>query len=299
MRAADSAMDAAKHGGGGKAVVFAPEMHARAVCDMETEQDLFTALERGELEIHYQPIVGVPDRHVRGFEALIRWRHPKRGWIPPGQFIALAEKSGLIGRIGEWVLRGAIRQAAIWRRIDPTLTMSVNVSALQLTGGSLCVALAGLLDQEKLPPSALCVEITESALMDKNAVRELHNFRALGVTVSIDDFGTGYSCLSYLRELPVDQMKIDMSFVAPLGSSRRAEDLFRGIVGLAHTLGIATVAEGCETEDQWQAIEAGGCDAFQGWLVAKAMDPTAAERFLTQSMSGTVVALRARPETCV
>jgi diguanylate cyclase (GGDEF)-like protein len=290
MRAADSAMYAAKREGGGKAVVFAPELHARALSDMQTEQDLFTALERDELELHYQPIVSVPDRRVRGFEALIRWRHPKRGWVPPAQFIALAEKSGLIRSIGEWVLRGAVRQAAIWRRIDPKLTISVNVSAVQLTGGSLCATLAGLLEREKVLPDALCVEITESALMNKDAVKELHNFRALGVTVSIDDFGTGYSSLSYLQGLPVDLMKIDKSFISPLGSGGRAENLFRAIVALAHTLGIGTVAEGCETEEQWKAIEASGCAAVQGWLIAKAMDPMTAGRFLKKSMPGTVMA---------
>lgn len=272
FRAADAAMYAAKRQGGGRAVMFEPAEHGVVMTNMQTEQDLFRALDHDELEIHYQPIVTVPQRSVCGFEALLRWRHPTRGWVSPMEFIPIAEEAGLITRIGAWVLAGAIRQAGVWRRLYPDLTIAVNVSARQLTEGAFSAELAGLLARECLSPAAICIEVTESALMHKAAVRELLQVRALGVSVAVDDFGTGYSSLAYLQTLPVSVVKIDRSFVAALGSTQKAGRLFRSIVELAHTLELRAVAEGCETEEQWQAIADAGCDQVQGWLVARAMD---------------------------
>lgn len=275
MRQADAAMYAAKRAGGGRAVMFQPTLHAAVLTNMQTEQDLFRAVAGNELEIHYQPQVNVSDRRVCGFESLVRWRHPDRGWVSPTEFIPRAEEAGLITRIGAWVLAGAIRQIAFWRRSRPVLTISINVSARQLTEGSLSTLLAAILAAEGVPGEAVCIEVTESALMHEAAVRELQLMRDLGVRVAVDDFGTGYSSLSYLQSLPVDTVKIDRSFVTPLGSSAKADRFFRAIVALAHTIDLRTVAEGCETEDQWQVIAGAGCGIVQGWLVAHAMDAAA------------------------
>jgi EAL domain-containing protein (putative c-di-GMP-specific phosphodiesterase class I) len=248
--------------------------------NIQTEQDLFRAIENNELEVHYQPVATVATRVASGFEALLRWRHPERGWISPAEFIPRAEETGLIKRIGAWVLTNAVRQIAEWRGLREGLTVAVNVSAQQLTEGSLSGFLARVLASEHVPPAAICIEVTEGALMQEAAVRELQLVRALGVAVAVDDFGTGYSSLSYLASLPVNTVKIDRSFVSPLGSSPRADRLFRAIVELAHTIDLKVVAEGCETEEQWRVIAAARCESVQGWLVAPALDPAAARAFL-------------------
>jgi diguanylate cyclase (GGDEF)-like protein len=271
LRQADAAMYAAKRQGGGQAVVFSQDVHGAVLTRLQTEQDLFRALERRELEVYYQPVVHVPDRRIVGFEALARWRHPRRGWVTPEEFIPRAEEAGLIVDIGAWVLAGAVRQVAAWRRRRPDLTMSVNVSAHQLTEGSLSTTLAGILTAERVPAEAICVEVTESALMQDAAVRELQRLREIGTLVAVDDFGTGYSSLSYLKNLPVTTVKIDRSFVRPLGTEARADRFFGAIVDLAHTLDLRTIAEGCETERQWSTIAEAGCDAVQGWLIAPAL----------------------------
>ncbi|WP_428374745.1 EAL domain-containing protein [Lichenicoccus sp.] len=272
MRQADAAMYAAKRAGGGRPVMFQAALHAAVLTNMQTEQDLFRAVASNELEIHYQPQVTLPDRQVCGFEALLRWRHPDRGWVSPDEFIPRAEEAGLIARIGARVLAEAIRQIGVWRRLRPGLTISINVSARQLTEGALTTLLAAILAAEDVPGCAICIEVTESALMHEASVRELQLLRDLGARVAVDDFGTGYSSLSYLQSLPVDTVKIDRSFVVPLGSSARADRFFCAIVALAQTIELRTIAEGCETQAQWQVIAEAGCDAVQGWLVAHAMD---------------------------
>ncbi len=276
LREADAAMYAAKRQGGGRAVRFQPHLHAAVLTDMQTEQDLFRAVAANELEIHYQPLVTVPDRTLCGFEALVRWRHPDRGWVSPVEFIPRAEQGGLISRIGEWVLSGAIRQIGLWRRLRPALRMSINISALQLGKGSFSTLLAAILAAEQVPGEAICLEVTESALMHEACVRELHLLRELGATVAVDDFGTGYSSLAYLQSLPVDFVKIDRSFVSSLGSGLRSDRFFCAIVALARTLDLRVIAEGCETEAQWSVIASSGCEAMQGWLVAHAMDAATA-----------------------
>jgi diguanylate cyclase (GGDEF)-like protein/PAS domain S-box-containing protein len=281
MRQADAAMYAAKRQGGGRAVMFQPQLHAAAVANMQTEQDLFHAIENNALEVHYQPIVNVSDRRVFAFEALARWRHPVRGWVSPAEFIPRAEAAGLIARLGSWVLEESVRRVGRWRQMQPGLKIAVNVSALQLTDSSLAKRLPGLLAAGGVGPSAIKLEVTESALMDAAAVRELGSLRALGVRIALDDFGTGHSSLSYLQSLPITTVKIDRSFVTPLGKSAKADRFFTAIVDLARTIDLRTIAEGCETWEQWRVIQAAGCEAVQGWLVAPAMDAAAAERFLS------------------
>jgi diguanylate cyclase (GGDEF)-like protein len=273
LREADEAMYAAKRQGGGQVVFFQPSHHTRVLTANQIEQDLFRAVENNALEVHYQPIVVCPGRTISGFEALIRWRHAVRGWISPAEFIPRAEETGLIVRIGSWVFANAVRQLAAWHRIDPTLTMSINVSARQLTDGAFSTYVASVLEAEHVQADRIYIEVTESALMHDGAVRELHRVRAMGCKVSVDDFGTGYSSLAYLQSLPVDVVKIDRSFVARLGPSTKASRFFAAILALAHTLDLHSVAEGCETEEQWSIVQEAGCDFVQGWLIARAMEP--------------------------
>jgi len=286
LRDADAAMYAAKRQGGARAVAFEPSLHAQVLGTMQLEQDLFGALQNGELAIHYQPVVGAVDGALYGFEALLRWQHPVRGWVPPSQFIPVAEDAGLIKEIGAWVMAGAIRQLAQWQRHQPELRISVNVSPRQLEDDSLVMLLDRLLESEGVVPVSVGIEVTEGALMMEGAVRLLHDFRALGVRVAIDDFGTGYSSLSYLNKLPMDYVKIDRSFVTPLGSGEKADRFFQAIVDLAHTLDLRCIAEGCETEVQWEAIAATGCDMVQGWLIAPALDAGAAGAFVLAGGDG-------------
>jgi diguanylate cyclase (GGDEF)-like protein len=279
MRQADAAMYVAKQQGGWQAVVFQEHLHTSVFVNMQTEQDLFSAIANSEMEVHYQPQVGVGDRRLRGFEALVRWRHPERGWVSPSDFIPRAEDAGLIARIGAWVLDQAIGRLAAWRLIEPELTMSINISPRQLFGGLLGKWLPAAMSAAGVTPEAICLEVTESALMHAESVHELVSLRKLGLKIAVDDFGTGQSSLAYLRGLPVDAVKIDRSFVTPLGTAK-ADRFFTAIVNLAHTIDLRTVAEGCETLDQWQVIQSAGCEVVQGWLVAPAMAPPAAERFL-------------------
>jgi diguanylate cyclase (GGDEF)-like protein len=280
MRSADLAMHAAKHHGGGRALIFRPELYSSTLDSVQIEQDLFQALENKELEIHYQPLVRVADRSVCGLEALLRWRHPVRGWIAPSTFIPAAEESGLITRIGAWALAGAIQQAAEWSETFPSLTISINVSPRQLMDGSLSTFVLNALRRYPSAVRRIAIEVTEAVLMNESATQELHRLRALDLQVSLDDFGTGYSSLCYLRGLPVDTVKIDRSFIAALGSNAKADRLFKAIVDLAHTLELRTIAEGCETEEQWRVIAATGCEQIQGWLVAEAMPSTETLAFL-------------------
>lgn len=272
MREADAAMYAAKRQGGGQFVVFERALHETVLKNLETEQDLFLAVERNELRLQFQPIVGTPARALRGFEALVRWHHPERGWISPAEFIPPAEENGLINAIGDFVLRHALAQLKTWQAVAPALTMAVNVSARQLTEGGFSTILAACLAEYAVPAATLCIEVTEGVLMQEAAVRELVRVRALGARVALDDFGTGFSSLSYLQSLPVDIVKIDRSFLTRLGADAKASRFFRAIVGLAHTLDLTVVAEGCETEVQWEALVEAGCDAVQGWLTGRPMD---------------------------
>jgi diguanylate cyclase (GGDEF)-like protein len=272
LREADESMYAAKRQGGGRVMQFQPSLHATVLTANQIQQDLFRALEKAELEIHYQPIVSVPGRVIVGFEALLRWRHAVRGWISPAAFIPCAEETGMITRIGAWVFAGAVRQLAVWHRTDSSLTMSINISARQLMEGSFSTFVGETLAKEQVGARSISLEVTESALMHETAVRELHRLRGLGVRVAVDDFGTGYSSLAYLQSLPVNVVKIDRSFVAPLGSETKASRFFAAILALAHTLDIGTVAEGCETEEQWRIIEDAGCNYVQGWLISRALD---------------------------
>jgi diguanylate cyclase (GGDEF)-like protein len=283
IRDADTAMYQAKEAGRDAVTVFDASMHDRAAERLALERDLRQALAREELYLHYQPLVALPSGRVEGFEALIRWSHPTRGQIPPVAFIPIAEDNGLIVPIGAWVLEQAARQLAIWRetiRGGHDLYMSVNLSARQLRDTELRTRVQRALRANKLPRGSLCLELTESLLMENPAAASslFDTVRSLGVRLAIDDFGTGYSSLAYLRRFPVDHVKIDRSFVDGLDRDDTSdESLVAAIVAMAGALGVTTLAEGVETEAQAKRLRNLGCDAAQGFLYSRPVTPAAVE----------------------
>jgi diguanylate cyclase (GGDEF)-like protein/PAS domain S-box-containing protein len=285
---ADIAMYAAKDRGRGRLAVFEPGMRMASNERVEATAELRLAIDEGQLEVHYQPIVALPSRAIRGMEALVRWRHPLRGEVMPAEFIPLAERTGLIVPLGEFVLREACRQTRAWQLDQGDaegLTISVNLSATQLEDAGLVGAVRAALLDSGLDPACLTLEITESFLVhDAEATTaRLRELKSLGVRLSIDDFGTGYSSLSYLRRFPIDEIKIDKSFVDVLGSSEPGLALAQSIVRLAHNLQLTTVAEGVEQQGQFSRLAAMGCDEAQGYLFARPLDRDAATDFLRQT----------------
>lgn len=273
VRRADLALYEAKASGRGTARVFHPALDLRAKERHSLEQDLRRAITLRQFELHYQPQVKLATGELVGFEALVRWRHPERGLVPPDRFIPLAEEIGLIVPLGEWVLRAACREAAAWPR-GPRggLRVAVNVSPHQLVEGErLRRVVAEALDGAGLPGTRLEVEITESALAkyEGGALRVLHDLRAMGVHVSMDDFGTGYSSLSQLRSFPFDKVKLDRSFVRELGTNPEATALVRAIAALGASLGMTTTAEGVETAEQAALVRSDGYTDMQGYLVSR------------------------------
>ncbi len=271
LRNADLAMYRAKASGKGRYVVFEPGMHAAAVERLEIEGDLRRARERGELVVHYQPIVALGDERVVGVEALVRWQHPHRGLLGPDVFIGIAEDTGLIDEIGRWVLEQACAQAVRWHE-DPAIgvapSMSVNLSPRQLRDERIVNAVDGVLRATGLPPGDLTLEITEGAMMhDPDAVLgHLRKLKLLGVRLAIDDFGTGYSSFSYLQQFPIDIIKIDRSFVARIEQGPEESALTKAILQLAKTLRLVSVAEGVERREQARLLAQYGCDNGQGYL---------------------------------
>jgi diguanylate cyclase (GGDEF)-like protein len=280
LRNAMSAMQRAKEKGGNSYEFFTAEINKQAARRFEIETHLRRAIERSEFVLHYQPKVSLRTGQLIGAEALIRWQHPTRGVISPLEFIPLAEKSGLIVPIGEWVLQRACADMRRWDEMGLLeFPVSINLSLRQLRERDLGQSIAMALDAHGLPPSALELELTESSLADNvdltaNQLRELD---ALGIVISIDDFGTGYSSLSYLRQYPVRTLKVDRSFVRNLPDEPGDAAIARSVVALAGGLGIKSVAEGVETVDQLNFLIGTGYDAVQGYLISK---PLAAEDFV-------------------
>ncbi|WP_236960581.1 EAL domain-containing protein [Methylobacterium durans] len=268
LKHADVALDRAKAEARGSFRFFEPEMDARLQARRELERDLREAVADEAFELHYQPIYDLSVERVCGFEALLRWKHPKRGTVSPAEFIPLAEELGLIIPLGEWVLRAACRQASAW---PDELKVAVNVSAVQFTSARLITAVREALQTAGLPGRRLELEITESVLVANpgSTTAILHSLKSLGVRVSMDDFGTGYSSLSYLRSFPFDKIKIDQSFVRDLNASEGSGYIVRAVIGLGASLGMTTTAEGVETPDQLQRLRAEGCDEVQGYLISR------------------------------
>jgi EAL domain-containing protein (putative c-di-GMP-specific phosphodiesterase class I) len=274
---ADLAMCRVKRGGRDGFRFFTADLAVECGRRLAVEADLAAALEHGELELHYQPKVSLDDRRPTGTEALVRWRHPRRGLLPPAEFIGAAEELGLMASLGRWVLSAACREAAAWQGIR-ALTVAVNVSAEQLRHDDLLATATGALGDSGLPAACLELELTESLLVQDldAAARTVGRLRELGVRVAIDDFGTGYSSLRYLGHLPADALKIDRGFVAGATSDARDACVVRAVIGLGHHLGLRVVAEGIETEDQAAFLTSEGCDEGQGYLFAP---PLAASEF--------------------
>jgi diguanylate cyclase (GGDEF)-like protein len=271
LRDADVALYGAKGAGRGRVVVFEPSMQQRVQDRLDLETALREAVALDQLFLVYQPTFDLGRMAVSGVEALIRWRHPERGVLPPDTFIPLAEQTGLIVPIGRWVLREACRQAATWRADGHPLGVSVNVSARQLDTDGLLDDVHVALADSGLAAGMLTIEVTESAIMADTAatVRRITALKDLGVRVAIDDFGTGYSSLAYLQQFPVDQLKIDRSFIAAMDESPEATTLIRTLVQLGRALGIETLAEGIEEVAQRDHLQAERCDFGQGYLFAR------------------------------
>ncbi len=273
LRNADVALYQAKARGKNCAAVFLPEMQSAVNERLEMAIDLHAALRNDQFELHYQPVVDLSDLQLRGVEALLRWRHPHLGWVSPDRFIPLAEETGLIDEIGRWVLNRACHDAAAWRRTNPAVTVSVNVSAVQLATDRFVDEVRDALHSSELDPDGLVLEITESVLMvDANAtVRRLQQLKAIGVRLAIDDFGTGFSSLSYLRQFPVDVLKIDRSFMSTVTTSVQSAALVHTLIRLGGALGLDVIAEGIEHPDQLQAMQEAECHRAQGFLFAQAV----------------------------
>jgi diguanylate cyclase (GGDEF)-like protein/PAS domain S-box-containing protein len=290
LRDADVAMYTAKRRHRGGYALYEPTMHAAAVARLELEADLRRAIENGEFVVHYQPIVVLGDGRITGFEALVRWEHPRRGLIGPGEFIPTAEATGLIVPLGRWVLREACLQARRWQSDmpqEPPLTMSVNLSVREIQDPGLVDHVARTIGETGIIPTSLVLEITESSMVEdaEETLLTLHALRRLGVRLAIDDFGTGYSSLSYLRRLPVDVLKLDRSLVASSGEQARDAALVDAVFRLGHDLGLQTIVEGVEQPEQRSRLVALGCQLGQGFLFARPMDATDATEVLRRVSS--------------
>jgi diguanylate cyclase (GGDEF)-like protein len=285
LRRAETAMRTAKASGRGSFRLYSAEMSALADDRLALESDLRRALDEEQLELHYQPKVDINTNRVRSAEALLRWRHPTRGLVPPSAFIPIAEDTGLIIPIGEWVLRAACRQVRAW--IDsgmPPVRVAVNLSAQQFRQVELHKVVQSALDDASLEPGYLELELTESSVMHdpEKSTTTLELLSQMGVHISIDDFGTGYSSLSYLRRFPLDKLKIDRSFVRELMSNQDDASIVKAIISLAHNLRLRVVAEGVETVDQLEFLRGLGCDQYQGFYCSPAVPPDAFIQLLTR-----------------
>jgi diguanylate cyclase (GGDEF)-like protein/PAS domain S-box-containing protein len=273
LREADTAMYRAKEQGPGRYEVFDPAMQARAQYHLEMEAELGRAVERGEFVLYYQPMVYLRDGSLVGFEALLRWQHPKKGLLLPSAFLPLAEETDQIVPIDGWVLQEVCRQAKQWEGDHPSdspTRMNVNLSARQLKGGGLARTIERTLTRVALEVHALGLDITEGFLLEASVdnARTLDDLQKMGIRLDLDDFGTGYSSLSYLKDFPVDGVKLDKSFVEGLGEDATGTALVRKIIDLCHTLGLEVLAEGIETPEQAAMLKDMGCDLGQGYYFA-------------------------------
>jgi diguanylate cyclase (GGDEF)-like protein/PAS domain S-box-containing protein len=282
LKNADMALYRAKSDGRGTYRFFEAAMDAQAQARRALELDLRAALMKGEFELYYQPIHDLGSNRIISFEALVRWNHPLRGMVAPMSFIPVAEETGLIVPIGEWVLRQACSEAARWSQ---DVRVAVNLSPVQFKSRNLVPTVIAALSASGLPPSRLELEITESVLLQDNeaTLQTLHTLRDLGVRISMDDFGTGYSSLSYLRSFPFDKIKIDQSFIGDLGKREDSMAIVRAVTSLGKSLGIATTAEGVETSDQLSLLRTEGCTEVQGYLFSAPRPAAEVEKLLSRS----------------
>ena len=279
LKHADMALSRAKAAGPGSTRLYVPSMETETQSRYALERDLTQAIEANELELLYQPQINLLSGQVTGYEALLRWQHSRRGHVSPEEFIACAEESGLIDRIGTWVLRTACQAAASW---PEPLTIAVNISAAQFMKGNIVDTVETVLQETGLDPARLEIEITESLLLHniEKVQNALGRLNRMGISIALDDFGTGYSSLSYLARFAFQKIKIDRSFVCGVSATRESMAVIKAIVSLGHALDVTVIAEGVETEEQMRALRAAGCSRVQGYLYGKPakdiLDPWAA-----------------------
>jgi EAL domain-containing protein (putative c-di-GMP-specific phosphodiesterase class I) len=258
-------------------------MQQRSARRLQLENALRHAIERDQLEVHYQPQISLQDGHVVGVEALLRWHHPELGSVSPAEFIPVSEERGLILSIGEWVLRTAVAQSKRWMEQGfPQITTAVNLSAIQFRHPRLPQLVMEILEQAQLPPQYLELELTESVAMDtpQAAIAVMDDLHARGIRMSIDDFGTGYSSLSYLRKFKVHKLKIDQSFVRDISEDTESRAIVTAIITLASSMGFQTIAEGVETAGQLAFLRLQGCNEVQGYYFSKPLTAAAFEEFM-------------------
>ena len=277
-----------KRQGGGSYQLFAANMNDANRDRLALEGQLRQALIRHEFVLFYQPQVDTASGSIVGVEALVRWRHPEMGLVPPTKFIPLADDTGLILPMGNWILQEAIRQAAAWRRAGYSLRMSVNLSARQFERGDLAETVGVLLSDTGLPPSGLELELTESTIMahGESVVETLSTLKRLGLRLAIDDFGTGYSSLAYLRRFPLDVLKIDRAFVRGLSVDEVDTAIVKAVIDLAHAVGLEVVAEGVELNQQRLVLAVLGCDILQGYLFSQPLPASEVEVLLGRQLLG-------------
>ncbi|MDL5053733.1 sensor domain-containing phosphodiesterase [Oscillatoria laete-virens NRMC-F 0139] len=288
LRDADIALYRAKAQGRGRHEVFDATMHASTIALLQLENDLRRAVQRQEFQVYYQPIIALDTGRIAGFEALVRWHHPERGFVSPSEFITTSEETGLIIPLGAWVLRQACLQLQQWQTefaTYPPLTMSVNISSTQLSHPDFSEQVSQILQEVALEPGSLKLEITESVLMENAdaAASLLEQLRAQTIHLCIDDFGTGYSSLSYLQRFPINMLKVDKSFVTNLGVDEESSEIVRAIISLGNNLGMYVTAEGVETEEQLVQLWALHCDYGQGYLFSKPLKSEDARALLEAS----------------
>ncbi|MFT5285938.1 MAG: diguanylate cyclase (GGDEF)-like protein [Planctomycetota bacterium] len=283
---ADAAMNRAKEQSGNSIQFFVPEMNASTSERLELEQELRSVIERGGLTLHYQPQVDLATGQISGMEALVRWPHKEHGMIAPGRFIPMAEETGLILPLGDWVLKTACAQNKRWQDCGlPKFPVAVNLSARQFQCHEPADRIARILHDSELPPESLDLELTESTVMANAdvAIDTMEQMRDLGVKISIDDFGTGHSSLAYLKRFPIHRLKIDKSFVDSVHEDQKDEAITRAIIGMANNLGLSAIAEGVESREQLDSLRSLGCNEIQGYFVSRPLPADEAENFLAEN----------------
>ncbi len=284
-KAADTAMYHAKSSGRNTFKYFSRAMHERIQHDMKMTQELHKALDGQQMSVHFQPQLKVNNNQLVGFEALIRWHHPKMGQVSPAEFIPVAETNGLITEIGDWCLMQALRQTKSWNENlvnGNRVNIAVNVSSLQFKQNKFAEHVINIVTSSGLPPELLELEITETAIMEnpEQTIEDLHKLRAAGIRISMDDFGTGYSSLAQLKQLPIDVLKIDKSFIDEINQNDSGNAIVKSIIDLAHSLDISVVAEGVETQDQFTFLQKSDCDVVQGYYFSKPLDVANSSAYL-------------------
>jgi len=285
LRDAETAMHRAKTQGPRTYVMFDPAMHEQAMRTLRMETELRRAIDRQELRLHYQPIVSITTRKIKGFEALVRWQHPERGLLLPAEFLPVAEETDVIIPISHWVIHQACKQLAEWRARFPGKllpSVSVNLTTRYFSGEDMLAKISGVICENKLKPSDLVVEITENQLMEnlETASKTLQDLSDFGTMVSIDDFGTGYSSLSYLASFPIHTLKIDKSFIGNLNGDVKNLSIVRSIISLGQNLGLEVIAEGVETKKQLEHLRTMQCQYAQGYYFSKPLESELIARFI-------------------